>query len=147
MTLLGEEGRWLKVRVQGRTGFVPRSKVDMPDNAEIARNTRRRPFVDGRGTHRGFDSQRGPDDCVGADATGDVAQRKATTTTTEEAVAKKAMTTTTTTTTKKPAKKPRREEAAPKRRNDDDDDDDTAKKPAQEAGRREEAGAEGRRRR
>ena len=35
MTLLSEEGRWLKVRVQGRTEFVPRSKVDMPDNTEI----------------------------------------------------------------------------------------------------------------
>src|SRR5215471_10879597 len=46
MTLLARDGRWLKVRVQGRTGYVPRSKVDMPDTEEIARNTRRRPFVD-----------------------------------------------------------------------------------------------------
>ena len=54
---------------------APRSKVDMPDNAEIARNTRRRPFVDGRSTHRGFDSGAGPDDRVGADATGDIATK------------------------------------------------------------------------
>ena len=73
MTVLAKEGRWLKVRVPGRTGYVPRSKVDMPDDEEIARNTRRRPFVDGRSTKRGFGGEHGPDDRVGADATGDVA--------------------------------------------------------------------------
>src|SRR5262245_43052214 len=46
MTLLSQDGRWLKVRVQGRTGYVPRSKVDMADDDELVRNTRRRPFVD-----------------------------------------------------------------------------------------------------
>src|ERR1700729_402198 len=74
MTLLSEEGRWLKVRVQGRTGFVPRSKVDMPDKDEIARNTRRRPFVDGRGTKRGFDNGEGPSDRVGADSLSDTSK-------------------------------------------------------------------------
>jgi hypothetical protein len=74
MTVLAKEGRWLKVRVQGRTGYVPRSKVDMPDGDEIVRNTRRRPFVDGRSTKRGFAGDQGPDDRVGADATGDGAQ-------------------------------------------------------------------------
>src|SRR5437879_6502183 len=55
MTVLAKDGRWLKVRVSGRTGWIPRSKVDMPsDDDELARNTRRRPFVDGRGTKRGF---------------------------------------------------------------------------------------------
>src|SRR5579863_2897701 len=71
MTVLSKDGRWLKVRVQGRTGYVPRSKVDLPDDDEIARNTRRRPFVDGRRTKRGFGGATGPDDPVGADATGD----------------------------------------------------------------------------
>lgn len=71
MTVLAKEGRWLKVRVSGRTGFIPRSKVDIPDDDEIGRNTRRRPFVDGRGTKRGFGGEAGPDDRVGADATGD----------------------------------------------------------------------------
>jgi len=71
MTVLAKEGRWIKVRVQGRTGYVPRSKVDLPDDDEIARNTRRRPFVDGRGTKRGFGGETGPDDRIGADATGD----------------------------------------------------------------------------
>ena len=68
MTLLGAEGRWLKVRVQGRTGWVPRSKVEMADPDEIARNTRRRPFVDGRSTKRGFGSSEAPEDRIGADA-------------------------------------------------------------------------------
>lgn len=77
MTVLAKQGRWLKVRVHGRTGFVPRSKVDMPDGDEIVRNTRRRPFVDGRSTKRGFDGDQGPDDRVGADATGDIASSAA----------------------------------------------------------------------
>lgn len=71
MTLLEQEGRWLKVRVNGRTGYVPRSKVDMADDGEIVRNTRRRPFVDGRSKRRGFGGEAGPDDRVGADAVGD----------------------------------------------------------------------------
>lgn len=70
MTVLAKDGRWLKVRVQGRTGYVPRSKVDGADTDEIERNTRRRPFVDGRTTHRGFGGDAGPEDRVGADATG-----------------------------------------------------------------------------
>jgi hypothetical protein len=71
MTLLAQEGRWLKVRVSGRTGYVPRSKVDMADDGEIARNTRRRPFVDGRGKKRGFGGEGGPEDRIGADAIGE----------------------------------------------------------------------------
>lgn len=72
MTVLSKDGRWLKVRVQGRTGYVPRSKVDLPDDdGRIGRVSRRRPFVDGRGTHRGSLGGEGPDDRVGADATGD----------------------------------------------------------------------------
>jgi uncharacterized protein YgiM (DUF1202 family) len=71
MTVLAKDGRWIKVRVSGRTGWIPRSKVDMPnDDEELARNTRRRPFVDGRGTKRGFTGDAGPEDRVGADATG-----------------------------------------------------------------------------
>src|SRR5579883_3510214 len=45
MTVLAKEGRWLKVRYEGRTGYIPRSKVDLPDDdSGIPRNTRRRPF-------------------------------------------------------------------------------------------------------
>ncbi len=72
MTVLAKDGRWIKVRVSGRTGWIPRSKVDMPEeDEELARNTRRRPFVDGRSTPRGFGGESGPDDRIGADATGD----------------------------------------------------------------------------
>ncbi|HSK02380.1 MAG TPA: SH3 domain-containing protein [Kofleriaceae bacterium] len=69
MTVLAKDGRWLKVRVAGRTGWVPRSKVDVSD--EIVRNTRRRPFVDGRSKSRGFGGEEGPGDRIGADALGD----------------------------------------------------------------------------
>ena len=62
------DGRWLKVRVSGRTGWIPRSKVELLDDDEVARNTRRRPFVDGRSTKRGFGGQQAPADRVGADA-------------------------------------------------------------------------------
>jgi SH3-like domain-containing protein len=70
MTLLAKDGRWLKVRVKGRTGYVPRSKVDMASDEDITRNTRRRPFVEGRGKKRGFGGS-APDDRIGADATED----------------------------------------------------------------------------
>ncbi|MCW5803371.1 MAG: hypothetical protein KIT31_13390 [Deltaproteobacteria bacterium] len=70
MTILSTDGRWLKVRVSGRTGFIPRSKVNLPEGEDdLVRNTRRRPFVDGRGTKRGFGGG-APDDRVGADAVG-----------------------------------------------------------------------------
>src|ERR1700760_916027 len=71
VTVLAKDGRWVKIRVSGRTGWVPRSKLDMPEEEEIARNTRRRPFVDGRSTRRGFGGENGPDDRVGADAVGE----------------------------------------------------------------------------
>lgn len=73
MTVLAKQGRWLKVRVKGRTGFVPRSKVSAPDgDEEIARNTRRRPFVDGRSTKRTFGGGGdAPEDRIGADAIGE----------------------------------------------------------------------------
>ncbi|HEY1812645.1 MAG TPA: SH3 domain-containing protein [Kofleriaceae bacterium] len=125
MTLVGEEGRWLKVRVHGRTGFIPRSKVDMPDTAEIARNTRRRPFVDGRGTKRGFDTSAGPDDRVGADALGETSTKDAD----DAKKPSKGDDDDDDDTAKKPVKKVVAKKPAPKG-DDDDDDDDTAKKPA-----------------
>lgn len=72
MTVLAKEGRWVKVRVSGRTGYIPRTKLDMAggDDEEFARNTRRRPFVDGRSTKRSFGGS-APDDRIGADATED----------------------------------------------------------------------------
>lgn len=70
MTVLAKEGRWVKVRVSGRTGFIPRSYLDMPTDDDIPRNSRRRPFVDGRSTKRSFGGS-APDDRIGADATED----------------------------------------------------------------------------
>ena len=70
MTVLARDGRWIKVRVSGRTGYVTRSSVD-GDDAEIPRNTRRRAFVDGRSTRRGPGGDEAPDDRVGADALGE----------------------------------------------------------------------------
>jgi uncharacterized protein YgiM (DUF1202 family) len=70
MTVLSKDGRWVKVRVKGRTGYVARSTIEGDDGGDIQRNTRRRPFVDGRSTGRTFGGE-GPDDRVGADATGD----------------------------------------------------------------------------
>ncbi|MBC7976218.1 MAG: SH3 domain-containing protein [Myxococcales bacterium] len=75
MTVLAKDGRWIKVRVSGRTGWVPRTKLDLPpEEDDVARNTRRRPFVDGRSTKRGFGGEAGPDDRVGADAVGEGAE-------------------------------------------------------------------------
>lgn len=72
VTLLAKDGRWLKVRTNGRTGWIPRSKADVGDDDEgIQRNTRRRPFVDGRSKDRGSLGDTSPDDRVGGDATGD----------------------------------------------------------------------------
>lgn len=67
VTILAEDGRWVKVRVKGRTGYVPRSTLDLADDEEVQRNTRRRPFVDGRSKKRTFGGE-GPDDRVGADS-------------------------------------------------------------------------------
>src|SRR4051812_40385036 len=48
LQVVATSGRWLKVRVNGRTGWVTRSSVVSLDAAVLPRNTRRRPFVDGR---------------------------------------------------------------------------------------------------
>ncbi|MBP9085721.1 MAG: SH3 domain-containing protein [Kofleriaceae bacterium] len=70
MTVLNKDGRWVKVRVKGRTGFVPRTTIEGEGDGgdDIQRNTRRRPFVDGRSKGRTFGGE-GPEDRVGADAT------------------------------------------------------------------------------
>jgi hypothetical protein len=58
----------MKVRVNGRTGWVARSTVESAEAREdMPRNTRRRPFVDGRSTRRGWGGE-APDDRVGSDA-------------------------------------------------------------------------------
>ena len=81
--LLGRKERGIEVQtaVVARKDLVahvlangklqPRSKVDMADGDDIARNTRRRPFVDGRSKKRGFGPEEGPEDRIGADAVGE----------------------------------------------------------------------------
>jgi len=113
VTLVAKDGRWLRVRVSGRTGWIPRSKVDLPEgDDDIVRNTRRRPFVDGRSTKRGFGGEAGPDDRVGADATGDGDEPKDGKAGKDEGDAKVAVS--------KPAKDDTKR-AAPAARGDDDD--------------------------
>ncbi|MCA9678030.1 MAG: SH3 domain-containing protein [Myxococcales bacterium] len=70
LTVIAKQGRWMKVRVNGRTGWVARSTVQTVSAREVPRNTRRRPFVDGRSTRRGWGGD-APDDRVGGDATDD----------------------------------------------------------------------------
>jgi uncharacterized protein YgiM (DUF1202 family) len=67
LTVIATQGRWMKVRVNGRTGWVARSTVKSASAREVPRNTRRRPFVDGRSTRRGWSGE-APDDRVGGDA-------------------------------------------------------------------------------
>ncbi len=80
MTVVRRDGRWLKVRVKGRTGFIPRTKVsggegdeDSEDSPE--RQTRRRPYVDGRSTDRGWGGEP-PEDRRGVDAVENVDTRE-----------------------------------------------------------------------
>src|SRR5688500_171701 len=70
LTVIATEGRWMKVRVNGRTGWIARSTVKTASAREVPRNTRRRPFVDGRSTRRGWSGE-APDDRVGGDAVED----------------------------------------------------------------------------
>src|SRR5262245_9755043 len=70
LDVISKQGRWLKVRVNGRTGWVTQSSVVSLEARDVPRNTRRRPFVDGRSTRRGWGGG-APDDRVGADAVED----------------------------------------------------------------------------
>jgi uncharacterized protein YgiM (DUF1202 family) len=70
LTVIAKDGRWMKVRVNGRTGWIARTTVTSASAREVPRNTRRRPFVDGRSTRRGWSGE-APDDRVGGDAVDD----------------------------------------------------------------------------
>jgi SH3-like domain-containing protein len=67
--VLSKDGRWLRVRVRGRTGWVMRTAIEVEEEA-VPRNTRRRPFVEGRSTGRGWTGGT-EDDRVGGDAVDD----------------------------------------------------------------------------
>jgi uncharacterized protein YgiM (DUF1202 family) len=69
--VLSRQGRWIKVRADGRTGWITRSSANSTRSANTpVRKTRRKAFVEGRSTRRGF-SGGAPRDRVGADATDD----------------------------------------------------------------------------
>ncbi|HYU14819.1 MAG TPA: SH3 domain-containing protein, partial [Candidatus Acidoferrum sp.] len=69
MQVLQRRNRWLRVRVNGRTGWITRTNVIPVELVEAApRRTRRYPFVEGRGVRRDGPSS-APRDRVGADAT------------------------------------------------------------------------------
>lgn len=71
LTVLARKGRWLKVRANGRTGWITRTSAAASRSArKDVRRTRRRAFVEGRSTRRGW-SGSAPSDRVGADATDD----------------------------------------------------------------------------
>jgi len=71
LAVLSREGRWIKVRANGRTGWITRTSVEPTRQARSSvRKTRRRPFVEGRSRRRGF-SGSAPADRVGADAAGE----------------------------------------------------------------------------
>ena len=67
LDVIATSGRWLKVRANGRTGWITRASV-VSLAPDLPRNTRRRPFVDGRSLDRtaGGDA---PHDRIGEDAT------------------------------------------------------------------------------
>ena len=70
MVVLAHKNRWLKVRVNGRTGWITRTNTVTPVLTERApRRVRHRPFVEGRSTRRGARGRRAPSDREGADAT------------------------------------------------------------------------------
>lgn len=80
MTVVRRDGRWLKVRVKGRTGFIPRTKVTggeaEGEDEGPERQTRRRPYVDGRSTDRGWGGEP-PEDRRGVDAVDNVDENDA----------------------------------------------------------------------
>lgn len=72
MKVVDTKGRWLKVRVGSETGWVTRTSVrTAPQARTTVRKTRRRPFVEGRSTRRGW-TEDAPEDRVGADAVDDI---------------------------------------------------------------------------
>lgn len=71
LSILETKGRWYRVRVNGRTGWITRSNVAVPQQARTpVRTTRRRAFVEGRSTNRKR-PRSAPSDRVGADAISD----------------------------------------------------------------------------
>jgi SH3-like domain-containing protein len=69
MDVLQRKNRWIKVRVNGRTGWITQTNVQTVELREAPERTKRaRPFVEGRSTSRGSRAK-APKDRVGGDAT------------------------------------------------------------------------------
>lgn len=71
MSVIEKKGRWLKVRVNGRTGWITRSSVSSGQARTPVRKTRRRAFVEGRSKKRSSKGRSARSDRVGADAMSD----------------------------------------------------------------------------
>lgn len=68
--VIAEDGRWVKVRYKGRTGWMTRTSLTATRKARSKERTRRRrAFVEGRSKKRGWSSA--PEDRVGADTVED----------------------------------------------------------------------------
>ena len=68
MEVLQRRSRWIKVRVNGRTGWITQTNVQSVEMREAPQRTKRaRPFVEGRSTRRGSRAK-APNDRVGGDA-------------------------------------------------------------------------------
>lgn len=70
LKVLSRDGRFIKVRVNGRTGWIARSNVEQRQARTKVRKNRRRAFVEGRSRKRGG-RKAAPRDRVGADAVED----------------------------------------------------------------------------
>jgi uncharacterized protein YgiM (DUF1202 family) len=72
MAVLGRKGRWLKVRVNGRVGWIVRTNIQSSQAREKKeRTTRKRAFVSGRSKSRDLRRQSAPKDRYGLDAVSD----------------------------------------------------------------------------
>src|SRR5262245_11793040 len=63
LSVLSRSGRWLKVKVAGKTGWITRSVLASDEADQNDRATRRKPFVEGGSTRRGARDS-APDDKV-----------------------------------------------------------------------------------
>ena len=69
MTVKGKKGRWLKVRANGRTGWIVRTNVVTKQARKNPKPNRRKAFVKGRARDRDLRRRSGPKDRLGLDAT------------------------------------------------------------------------------
>jgi uncharacterized protein YgiM (DUF1202 family) len=71
LKVIGRKGRWLKVKVNGRVGWIVRSNVAASQARKTKERTkRRRAFVNGRSRKRDLRRRSAPKDRYGLDATG-----------------------------------------------------------------------------